>query len=80
MIAETQITTNITLGVKKLVPFSEKGALPIDYKDVRTLQKFISERGKIIPSRITAVSTKKQRELSNSNKTSQIFRFVTLRS
>ena len=38
--------------------------MPIDYKDVRTLQKFISERGKIIPSRITAVSTKKQRELA----------------
>ena len=43
---------------QKTCPFSEKGAPPIDYKDVRTLQKFISERGKMIPSRITAVSTK----------------------
>ena len=49
---------------QKSWPFSEKGAQPSDYKDVRTLQKFISERGKIIPSRITAVSTKKQRELA----------------
>ena len=49
---------------QKSCPFSEKGAQPIDSKDVRTLQKFISERGKIIPSRITAVSTKKQRELA----------------
>ena len=49
---------------QKSCPFSEKGAPEIDYKDVRTLQKFISERGKIIPSRITAVSTKKQRELA----------------
>ena len=49
---------------QKTCPFSEKGALPIDYKDIRTLQKFISERGKMIPSRITAVSTKKQRELA----------------
>ena len=49
---------------QKTCPFSEKGSLPIDYKDVRTLQKFISERGKMIPSRITAVSTKKQRELA----------------
>ena len=49
---------------QKSCPFSEKGSSSIDYKDVRTLQKFISERGKIIPSRITAVSTKKQRELA----------------
>ena len=49
---------------QKSCPFSEKSAPAIDYKDVRTLQKFISERGKIIPSRITAVSTKKQRELA----------------
>ena len=49
---------------QKNCPFSEKGAPSIDYKDVKTLQKFISERGKMIPSRITAVSTKKQRELA----------------
>ena len=49
---------------QKSCPFSEKNAPSIDYKDVRTLQKFVSERGKIIPSRITAVSTKKQRELA----------------
>ena len=49
---------------QKTCPFSERGAPPIDYKDVRMLQKFISERGKMIPSRITAVSTKKQRELA----------------
>ena len=49
---------------QKTCPFSEQGAPPIDYKDVRTLQKFISERGKMIPSRITAVSTKKQRALA----------------
>ena len=48
----------------KSCPFSEKDAPAIDYKDVKTLQKFISERGKIIPSRITAVTTKKQRELA----------------
>ena len=49
---------------QKTCPFSEQGAPAIDYKDVRTLQKDISERGKMIPSRITAVSTKKQRELA----------------
>ena len=40
----------------------------IDYKDVRLLQGFVSERGKIVPSRITAVSAKKQRELSQAIK------------
>ncbi|MFQ3361248.1 MAG: 30S ribosomal protein S18 [Alphaproteobacteria bacterium] len=45
-------------------PFSEQGAPLIDYKDVKLLQRYISERGKIIPSRITSVSAKKQRELA----------------
>ena len=53
---------------QKSCPFSEKGSPEIDYKDVRMLQKYISERGKIIPSRITAVSTKKQRELATAIK------------
>mgnify|MGYP003638352982 CR=1 FL=1 len=44
---------------RKSCPFSGKNAQPIDYKDVKTLQGFISERGKIVPSRITAVSAKK---------------------
>jgi small subunit ribosomal protein S18 len=49
---------------RKSCPFSGKNAMKIDYKDVRTLSKFCSERGKMMPSRITAVSVKKQRELS----------------
>lgn len=49
---------------RKTCPFSGTNPLPIDYKDVRTLSKFVSERGKIVPSRISAVSMKKQRELS----------------
>ncbi len=48
---------------RKTCPFSESDAIQIDYKDVKLLQKFTTERGKIIPSRITAVSQKKQREL-----------------
>ncbi len=47
---------------RKSCPFSGPNAPTIDYKDVRLLQRFISERGKIVPSRITAVSAKKQRE------------------
>jgi small subunit ribosomal protein S18 len=53
---------------RKTCPFTGSKAPKIDYKDVRMLQRFISERGKIVPSRITAVSTKKQRELSKAIK------------
>ena len=53
---------------KKTCPFSGANAPKIDYKDVKLLQRFISERGKIVPSRITAVSQKKQRELAQAIK------------
>lgn len=53
---------------RKSCPFAAKNAPKIDYKDIRLLQGFMSERGKIVPSRITAVSAKKQRELSQAIK------------
>lgn len=53
---------------RKTCPFSGPHAIEIDYKDVKLLQKFTTERGKIIPSRITAVSQKKQRELAQAIK------------
>jgi small subunit ribosomal protein S18 len=53
---------------RKSCPLSGKNAPVIDYKDVRLLSRFVSERGKIIPSRITAVSAKKQRALSRAIK------------
>lgn len=53
---------------RKVCPFSGDGAPPIDYKDVKTLQRYISEKGKIVPARITAVSAKKQRLLANAIK------------
>jgi small subunit ribosomal protein S18 len=53
---------------QKSCPFSGPGAPKIDYKDVKLLQRFVSERGKIVPSRITAVSAKKQRELAQAIK------------
>jgi small subunit ribosomal protein S18 len=49
---------------RKTCPFTGPNAPKIDYKDVKLLQRYISERGKMVPSRITAVSTKKQRVLS----------------
>jgi len=53
---------------RKSCPFSGENAQKIDYKDVKTLLRFTSERGKIVPSRITAVSAKKQRELAKAIK------------
>ena len=52
---------------RKSCPFSGSKS-KIDYKDIKTLTKFVSERGKIIPSRISSVSAKKQRELSKAIK------------
>ena len=49
---------------KKSCPFSGEDGMKIDYKDVKLLSRYISEKGKIIPSRITSVSAKKQRELA----------------
>ena len=53
---------------RKTCPFSGDNAPKIDYKDPKMLQRFVSERGKIVPSRISAVSHKKQRELARAIK------------
>ena len=53
---------------KKICPLSGKDAPVVDYKNIKLLRKYISENGKIMPSRITSVSQKKQRELSLSIK------------
>jgi small subunit ribosomal protein S18 len=60
---------------RKSCPLSGQNAPAIDYKDVKLLQRYISERGKIVPSRITAVSSKKQRELARAIKRA---RFLSL--
>jgi small subunit ribosomal protein S18 len=53
---------------RKTCPFSGENAPKIDYKDARLLGRYMSERGKIVPSRITAVSAIKQRELTRAIK------------
>ena len=53
---------------RKTCPFSVKAAPKIDYKDLKLLGRYVSERGRIVPSRITAVSAKKQRELARAIK------------
>src|SRR5438045_531416 len=49
---------------RRSCPFSGPNGLKVDYKNIQLLQKFLSDSGKILPSRITAVSTKHQRHLS----------------
>ena len=53
---------------RKSCPFAAPDANTIDYKDIKLLSRFVSERGKIIPSRISAVSANKQRQLSKAIK------------
>jgi len=53
---------------RKSCPFTGPNAPAIDYKDVRLMSRYVSERGKIVPSRITAVSAKKQRLLAQAIK------------
>jgi|TARA_B110000116_G_C16499086_1_gene430441 small subunit ribosomal protein S18 len=61
-------------GIKffKPCPLSSKGAPIIDYKNVKILKKYISESGKILPSRVTSVSQKKQKELSRAIKRARL--------
>ncbi|MEX1012547.1 MAG: 30S ribosomal protein S18 [Waddliaceae bacterium] len=53
---------------KKQCPFTAAGIKEIDYKDVETLEQFITERGKILPRRISGVSAYHQKKLSNAIK------------
>ena len=53
---------------RKVCPFSGENGLTIDYKDPKMLLRYMSEKGKIAPSRITAVTHKKQRELAKAIK------------
>jgi len=57
---------------KKTCPFSGPEAIAIDFRDTRTLSKFVSERGKIIPARISAVSAPKQRRLAQAIKRARV--------
>lgn len=53
---------------RKSCPFTGPNAPTIDFRDTKLLSRYISERGKIVPSRITAVSNKKQREVAKAIK------------
>ena len=66
--AKLSIFQNQKYKFKKKCPLSGKGAPIVDYKNIKLLKRYISENGKILPSRITSVSQKKQRQLTLSIK------------
>ena len=55
---------NSYISLKKSCPFSYKGAPKIDYKDTKLLSRYITEKGKIIPRRVTNVSSQNLKKLS----------------
>tara|TARA_Y100000590_G_C15683644_1_gene1000762 strand:- start:1115 stop:1381 length:267 start_codon:yes stop_codon:yes gene_type:complete len=63
-------------GLYKKCPLSGKEAPIIDYKNIKVLKKFISENGKIIPSRVSSVSFKKQKLLSRAIKRARILALI----
>ena len=65
---------------KKFCPFSQKGSPEIDYKDIKLLTRYITEKGKIIPSRITGVSRKKQKELAKAIKQARFLSLISYTS
>ncbi|HED05771.1 MAG TPA: 30S ribosomal protein S18 [Ignavibacteria bacterium] len=56
------------IKAKKVCRFTQNNIKYIDYKDVKLLQKYITEQGKIIPKRITGTCAKYQRQLSKAIK------------
>ena len=74
--AKLSIFQNNKYKFKKSCHLSVKGAPKIDYKNIKLLKKYVSENGKILPSRITSVSQKKQRELSRSIKRARMLGLI----
>ena len=60
----------------KPCPLSGKDAPVIDYKNIKLLKKYISESGRILPSRVTSVSLKKQKEVSRSIKRARLLALI----
>ena len=62
---------------KKFCYFSQKNSPKIDYKDVRLLSRYISDKGKITPSRVTNVSNNKQKELARAIKRARFLSLIS---
>ena len=60
----------------KPCPLSGKDAPVVDYKNIKLLKKYISETGRILPSRVTSVSSKKQKEVFISIKRARLLALI----
>jgi len=60
----------------KPCPLSGKDAPTIDYKNIRLLKKYISESGRVLPSRVTSVSLNKQRQVAKSIKRARLLALI----
>ena len=60
----------------KPCPLSGKDAPVLDYKNIKLLKRYISESGRILPSRVTSVSLKKQKELAKSIKRARFLALI----
>ena len=61
---------------RKICRFTVEGTKSIDYKDFNTLKNYITETGKIVPSRITGTSVKNQRQLSTAIKRARFLALI----
>ena len=76
---ERKSTKKKQFFIKKIksCPLSAKGSPEIDYKNVKLLERYISEKGKIVPSRISFVSSEKQRILSREIKKARTLALIS---
>jgi small subunit ribosomal protein S18 len=61
---------------RKFCKFTAEGATEIDYKDLNTLRQYLTENGKIVPSRITGTKAKYQRMLTSAIKTARYLALI----
>jgi len=71
------VNQSVFIRKKKTCPLKDINLSEIDYKNLKLLNKFVSERGKIIPSRITNVEIKKQRAIANAIKRARFLALIS---
>jgi small subunit ribosomal protein S18 len=71
------VNQSVFIRKKKSCPLKEVSLEEINYKNLRLLNKFLSERGKVVPSRISNVSVKKQKALSNAIKKARFLALIS---
>ena len=74
--AKLSIFQNNKYKFKKSCPLSVKGAPEINYKNIKLLKRYISDSGRIMPTRVTSVSVKKQKEMAKSIKRARILALI----